>query len=261
MGAVKVAPYLGYFIQVSASTNLKIYNTDGTTTNYNNPIDTTNFNGRCGTGYNSAFYQFGQPAAGFDTKIIYFNAGEWVDIQPPAEIIDRGIFHAFTDELDGTIWIVTSLNEVFFTSDGFITVQKINGLSVDYNKDISMSFNQSHAMIVGTGICKVIDKQTLTYLDLVGVAPTVHGGVLLDDEWLIASFNRIYSSTNQFDTYNEAYVNGRNFEKSIKTIHEHNGNIYLEEQDNDVGVVVIKAELDIDLTKPKEKIRVFKESF
>lgn len=252
----------GGFAGGTASGNVTIFDYAGNAEGYENPIDGGNFRCRTICALDGVVYQMGSNSDDEDRKIIVFNNGVFSELNVPELIKRVSVYRSFVDAVDGVIWFIDTDYNLYFTKDKFLTVTKIEGITADYDrKNLKMSFNQKHSMIVGSGFCVVIDKETLEYKSLEGKVPSPKGGLLLDSEWLIVSGRKIYSSTDEFETYNEAYVNEYDFIIGAAAIHEHNGALYLEQRDDEKNTSILKSALDIDLTKPKAQIKVFKESF
>ncbi len=252
-------PFKNGFMCLYSGHSLKVVYADNTVATYGNQLDRTGFSPRCCVEGSDGAFVLGQPDQGVNNKIYYLRDGAWQLATCPQALIDKAIFHAFRDTVDGSIWLVTSGNEVYVSTDNLESVTLIQNLSVDYGKELSMSFSADKAMIAADGLCKVIDRQSLGFVELEGKAPEIKGGALLGEQWLIVSSNKVYSSVDGFDTYNEAYTNDVNFVPVSQVIYEYGNKVYLESPAAQ-GVDIISAELVIDVSKPVEKIRVFKES-
>lgn len=253
-------PYLDGFMGLFNGHGLVVVESDGSVRKYPNQLDRGGFSARCCVEGVGGAFVLGQPLQGELSKVFYLSGGAWAEVACPASLIEKSIFHAFKDSVDGTLWLVTSDNELFYSRDDMLTAAKVEGVSVDYSKQLKMSFSADAVMLVAKGFCKVIYRQDLSFFDLDGKAPDIKGGLLLGEQWLVVSSNTVYSSSDRFNSYNEAYINDVDFSAVAQMIYENDGRVYLESPAA-VGVDIISAKLKIDDSNPVEKIRVFKESF
>ncbi len=166
----------------------------------------------------------------------------------------------YRDEIDGRIWVAIG-NDWYFSDDELAT-SSIKIIDQPVGVDDKPVFSNKYVCFTSNTASKVWVRESGQVIDVTTFLPSPKAVAAVGDAILVIKDDKVYITENDFDTYSIAYTHDRVFCDRLYGMFDIVGSeLVAWVNDSTENSGLLKFGLTPDLTKPKAKFRVFKESY
>ena len=195
----------------------------------------------------------------FDSRILYYKDGVFSERSSAALFKSKDVSLAFRDSVDGSIWVNIN-NDWYQTNDDGLTLSA-ELISMATGSRHVPTFSSKYITACHNSSAIVRNRATGEIIDVRAKLGTVIGLATIGETLIALVGDKMYVSEDGFETYNLAYTHDTVFADYLFNVFTVSGNELIAWVNDSTKTEMLKFQLTPDLTKPKAKFRVFKESY